>query len=160
MLAVRRRAIAQAISMTRVTPFAMRARYVAIAISVVLGACTTQGQPGQATIAAPPPPPPVPVNGSYNGIIQLVRGPGMSCGTQDMASFQVANGSVHYVLNQPQAPWQPQVALDAVIAPDGSFQTASGAAYLRGRLSQGHMQGETGGDACGYAFEADRTGTW
>ena len=47
-----------------------------------------------------------------------------------------------------------------VIAPDGSFQQQSGVAYIMGRISGGHMQGEIAGDACGYRFEADRSGTW
>ena len=63
-------------------------------------------------------------------------------------------------LNQPQVSWQPQRSFDVVIAPDGSFQVQSGPAYIRGQVSQGHMQGQIVGDVCSYQFEADNSGTW
>ena len=137
----------------------MGSRYILLAIAAGLAACTMQAQPrDRATEAVQPPP--LPVNGNYSGMMQLIRGPSVPCGTQDMTAFQVNNGSVHYDLRQPETPWQPHVVFDAIIAPNGTFQAASGSAYLRGQLSQGHMQGEIGGGACGYTFEADREGTW
>ena len=47
-----------------------------------------------------------------------------------------------------------------VIAPDGSFHAGSGATYIDGKASQGHMQGQIVGDACGYQFEADNVGSF
>jgi hypothetical protein len=101
-------------------------------------------------------------NGTYNGLMQLVRsnGPGVICGTQDTMTITVGANTFHYTLNQPQVRWLPFRAFDVVIAPDGSFQQQSGAAYIMGRISGGHMQGEIAGDACGYRFQADRSGTW
>ena len=84
----------------------------------------------------------------------------MSCGTQDSLSLQVRNGTFNYVLAQPQVPWQPRRVFQVTIAPDGSFQAQSGAAYIQGVVRGGHMQGQIVGDACGYRFEADGTGAW
>jgi len=128
-------------------------------ICTVVAGCTASPQPPPPTAAALPARP-VPVDGTYNGTTQLVRGDPISCGTQDSFTLRVANKAFHYVLNQPQVTWQPQRSFDVVIASDGAFQTQSGTAYIRGQLSQGHMQGEITGDACGYQFEADNTGTW
>ncbi|HME21004.1 MAG TPA: hypothetical protein VKI44_06535 [Acetobacteraceae bacterium] len=75
-------------------------------------------------------------------------------------TLQVTNHAYHYVLNQRQVPWQPQRSFDVVIAPDGSFHAQAGPAYIRGQVSQGHMQGQIVGDACGYQFEADNSGTF
>jgi hypothetical protein len=72
----------------------------------------------------------------------------------------VANDAFSYTLNQPQVPWKPVRSFDVTIASDGSFQAQSGAAYIRGTVSAGHMAGDIIGDACGYHFEADRSGTW
>jgi len=136
--------------------------------AAIFALCATAA--GCATQPAPPPgsPPPsqpagpVSFNGTYNGLMQLVRsnGPGVMCGTQDTMTITVAANAFHYMLNQPQVRWQPFRAFDVVIGADGSFQQQSGAAYINGRISGGHMQGEIAGDACGYRFEADRAGTW
>ena len=84
----------------------------------------------------------------------------MSCGTRDMLTLRVANNTFHYTLSQPQVVWQTVRAFDVAIAPDGSFQSQSGTASMRGSVGGGHMQGEINGDACGFAFEADSSGTW
>jgi hypothetical protein len=47
-----------------------------------------------------------------------------------------------------------------MVAADGSFQAQSGPAYIRGTISGGHMAGDIVGDACGYHFEGDNSGTW
>jgi len=133
----------------------------ALAICALACGCTdTPEASRQSTVAALPPVRTVPIDGSYNGIAQLVTGAPTSCGTQVMGTLQVQNRMFHYVLDQPQVPWQPQRAFDVVIAPDGSFQAQAGSAYLRGQVNQGHMQGQMVGDACGYRFEADNSGTF
>ena len=116
---------------------------------------------------APPPPPQVPPlalptsnNGNYSGFMQLASGPAMSCGTQVELTLQVHNNAFEYVLLQPQVPLTPQRAFQVVIASDGSFQAQSGPAFIRGQVSQGHMQGQIYGDLCGYQFEADSTGAF
>ena len=140
----------------------IRIQFVPVAATCfALAACSSGSQVKPAAPVAAPPGPTVPLNGRYDGTMQLIRGDASSCGTQDMTTFQVGNGAIHYVLHQPQVEWQPQRVFDVVVAPNGSFQTTAGVAYLRGRInSAGHLQGEVGGDACGFQFEADRSGTW
>ena len=133
----------------------------ALGVCALLAACAIPLQPPQpATAAASPPARVVPIDGSYNGIAQLVSGATVSCGTQDTVSLQVKSGAFRYVLNQPEVPWQPRRSFDVVIAPDGTFQAQSGPASISGQVSQGHMHGQIVGDACGYQFEADNAGTW
>jgi hypothetical protein len=92
--------------------------------------------------------------------MQLASGSPESCGTQDMFSLQVKANSFEYVLQQPQVPWRPAVAFTVSIAPDGSFATSSGAAFVKGQVKHGHMQGQIVGDACGFSFEADSSGSF
>jgi hypothetical protein len=132
-----------------------------LTLGVLLASCSTPPPP-------PPPPPvvagpplkPAPIDGTYDGIRSVIRGGNVSCGTQDPITLHVANHAFHYVLNQPGIPWQPTRVFDVTIAPDGSFQTQAGTAYMRGLVGGGHMQGEISGDACAYAFEADSSGSW
>ena len=128
--------------------------------ALLIGCSDPPQTSSNATATVPPPARAIPIDGSYNGITQLASGAAMSCGTQDTMSLQVKNHSFRYVLNQPQVSWQPQRSFDVVIAPDGSFQVQSGPAYIRGQVSQGHMQGQIVGDVCSYQFEADNSGTW
>jgi len=100
------------------------------------------------------------VNGTYNGLMQLVSGPPIACGTSNAFALVVQNNAFRYVLNQPQVPWQPQRTFAAVIAPDGSFRSGTDAAYISGTVRQGHMQGQIVGDSCQFQFEADSTGTF
>jgi hypothetical protein len=120
---------------------------------------------------APPPPPitpapvalptgPVSVSGTFNGIMQTTRGTNLSCGTMDMLTLNVVNNAFSYALNQPEVISQPVRSFNVVIAPDGSFDVQSGAAYIRGTLSGTHIAGDIAGDSCGYHFEADSSGTW
>jgi len=125
----------------------------------LLLACATSPSPAP-PVAAAPSIRPVPLSGTYNGVMQLVSGAAMSCGNQDILALTVANDALSYTLNQPQVPWKPVRSFDVTIASDGSFQAQSGAAYIRGTVSAGHMAGDIIGDACGYHFEADRSGTW
>jgi hypothetical protein len=134
---------------------------IVLGVCILVVGCAVQPQQPQPAIAAASPSARVaPIDGSYNGIAQLVSGAAVSCGTQDPVNLQVRNGAFNYVLNQPQVPWQPRRSFDVVIAPDGSFQAQSGPASISGQVSQGHMHGQIVGDACGYQFEADNSGTW
>jgi hypothetical protein len=92
--------------------------------------------------------------------MQLVQGTPISCGTEDMLTLHVANNVFSYTLNQPQVPGQPTRTFNVMIASDGSFQAQSGVAYIHGTASGSHMAGDVVGDACGYHFEADSSGTW
>ena len=129
-------------------------------LGMALGGCSGDGR-------APPPPPPDPLasagpaspDGRYDGTMQSVRG-GELCGSQDPMTIAVRARSFHFVLNQPQVPEQPTRAFDVSIAPDGSFTSRNGPTFIRGTVRAGHMQGAIAGDACGYDFEADRTGTF
>ena len=129
-------------------------------VSTMASGCTNSSQ------TPPPPPPvaqpsgPVSVNGAFNGIMQLVEGPPASCGTQDMLTLNVVNNAFSYTLNQPQVPGQPTRTFNVMIASDGSYQASSGAAFIRGTASSGHMSGDIFGDACGFHFEADNSGSW
>jgi hypothetical protein len=131
-----------------------------VACTAVVG-CTGPTAPAPvAPAVVQQPSRPVSVNGSYNGFTQLVQGAAMSCGTQDMLTLRVFNNAFDYTLNQPQVPWQPARSFHVLIASDGSFQSQSGAAYIRGTVSSGHMAGDIVGDACSYHFEADSSGTF
>ncbi|MBN8905633.1 MAG: hypothetical protein J0H99_03200 [Rhodospirillales bacterium] len=103
---------------------------------------------------------PGPMTGTYNGLITLASGSDGSCGSQDLITLQLRNGTFDYVLNQPQVPYQPQRAFHVTINPDGTFRTDQGGAFMRGVVRGGHMHGDIVGDACGYAFDADPAGPW
>jgi hypothetical protein len=124
------------------------------------GCTSTPPPPPLAPVAVIQPARPVLVNGTFNGITQLVQGAAMSCGTQDMLTLHVVDDAFGYTLNQPQVVWQPTRSFNVVIAPDGSFQANSGAAYIRGTVNGTHMAGDIVGDACNYHFEADSSGTF
>jgi hypothetical protein len=126
----------------------------------LIGCSTPQPPAAPAAATDPPPARPVPLDGSYNGVTQLASGTATSCGTGDIFTLQVRNGAFRYELHQPQVPWRPSVTFSAAIAPDGSFHAASGAAYIDGKVAQGHMQGQIVGDSCGFQFEADNTGAF
>ncbi len=116
--------------------------------------------PAPAPIAAAPPGP-VAVDGVYQGTKQLERGgdgPGLLCGKLDPFSVTVTGRRFHYVLQQPEVAFQPTRSFDVTIAADGSFRAVDGPTYMAGSAGGGTMQGQLSGDACGYAFEADRQG--
>ncbi len=139
----------------------LRSEILTIGFCACLIGCTGSGQSDPpAGASGPPLAQPASINGNYNGVKQLVTGAAMSCGTQDIFTLQVQNRAFRYVLNQPQVPWRQSVTFDVVITPDGSFHAGSGAAYIDGKASQGHMQGQIVGDACGYQFEADSVGSF
>jgi hypothetical protein len=100
------------------------------------------------------------IDGNYNGVMQLVSGPDMSCGSDDNFMLNVRNSAFRYMLRQPRVPWRPTVTFNVSIAPDGSFHAVSGTAYIDGKISQGHMQGKIVGDSCGFWFTADSNGTF
>jgi hypothetical protein len=134
---------------------------VAVATCVAAAGCASAPLSSPVTpAAAVQPTRPVSASGTYNGITQLVQGPAMSCGTQDMLTLHVVGNTFGYILNQPQVSWQPVRSFNVVIAPDGSFQAQSGTAYIRGTVSGSHMAGDIVGDACAYHFEADSSGTF
>jgi len=139
----------------------LRLRAIAAMVCGSLSACSgSQSQNASPPIPDPPPARPVPIDGSYNGVMQLVSGSADSCGTQDIFTLQVRNRAFSYVLRQPQVPWRPSVPFGVSIGPDGSFHAASGGAQIDGTIAQGHMQGQIVGDACGFRFEADNVGTF
>ena len=116
---------------------------------------------------SPPPLPPIapisgpqPIDGTYHGLAQLIRGDEMNCGNMDEFSVVVTNHTVNFKLPQPQADWKPVVTFAAPIGADGSFDAESGTSFMRGTLVDGHMQGRISGDICGFSFNADRDGTF
>jgi hypothetical protein len=134
---------------------------VTVVACMAAAGCTSTPPPSPAApVAFVQPTRPVSVNGTYNGITQLVRGAAMSCGTEDMLTLRVVDNAFGYTLNQPQVTWQPVRSFKVAIAPDGSFQAQSGTASIRGTVSGGHMAGDIVSDACGYHFEADSSGTF
>jgi hypothetical protein len=102
---------------------------------------------------------PVSPDGVYNGMMQTVRG-GELCGSSDSVVITVRGNGFRYVLYQPQVPEQRTRAFDVTIGEHGRFDAVDGPTFIRGTVGDGHMQGEIAGDACGYDFQADRTGTW
>jgi len=132
----------------------------AIGLVACLAGCSDGTSSDPQTTMAPPLARVTTVNGTYNGLMQLVSGSPISCGTSDEFTLQVQNKAFRYVLNQPQVAWQPQRVFAATIAPDGSFRAGSDVAYISGTVSQGHMQGQIVGDACQFQFEADSDGSF
>ena len=130
------------------------------ACGVASGCTATPQTPSIAPAAVALPTAPVSVNGTYNGIMRLIQGTPVSSGTDDMLTLSVTNNAFSYALNQPQVPDQPTRIFNVAIASAGSFQAASGAAYIRGTASSSHMAGNVFGDACGFHFEADSSGNW
>ena len=113
------------------------------------------------TAAAPPEPVGlVSYDGSYDGLGALTRGDPMACGTQRLIPIRVQNDVLTYVLRQPQIRWRPLITFQAPVAADGTFEAVDGPNYIRGSISNGHMQGDLRGDACSHSFQADRSGTW
>jgi hypothetical protein len=132
-----------------------------LGVCALLSGCAAPAQPDPPPLAVSPPlATSSSFNGSYNGMMQLSSGSPDSCGTQDIFTLRVTANGFQYVLRQPQVPWRPSVAFAVGIAPDGSFGAASGGAFINGRIAQGHMQGQIVGDACGYSFQADNTGSF
>jgi hypothetical protein len=135
-----------------------------LVVAVMCGAasgCTDAPQTPPITPAAVARPAgPVSVNGTFNGIMQTTQGTNLSCGTMDMLTLNVVNNAFSYTLNQPDVVSQPVRSFNVVIAPDGSFDAQSGAAYIRGTASGTHIAGDIVGDSCGYHFEADSSGAW
>lgn len=116
---------------------------------------------------SPPPPAPIPpisapqpIDGTYHGLTQTIRGTAMSCGNQNEFTVTVTNHTINFSLPQPEAEWKPVVPFSATIGPDGSFDAESGTSFMRGTVSHGHMQGQISGDICGFTFNADRDGTF
>ena len=134
---------------------------VAAVVCGAMSGCTVAPQPAPITPApVASPTRPVSVNGTFNGIMQTTQGTNLSCGTMDMLTLNVVNNAFSYTLNQPEVISQPVRSFNVVIAPDGSFDAQSGAAYIRGTASGTHIAGDIVGDSCGYHFEADSSGTW
>jgi hypothetical protein len=139
-----------------------RPALLALACALAVAGCADRAPPPPAAAqpAAPVVAGPVPVDGTYGGSKQVIAsndGPGVLCGTDDPFRLVVAGRTFHYVLQQPETPYQPTRSFDATIAPDGSFSVLAGPAGMRGTVSRGgHMQGEIDGDACSYLFQADR----
>lgn len=120
----------------------------------------TNDQPPRQSYPIAPISGPEPVDGTYNGLKQLLRGDETSCGNTDEFHLQISGRQFTYRLLQPQADWRPVIVFGATIAPDGTFNAVSGDSFMRGTLKQGHIHGEMSGDVCGFSFDADRTGTW
>jgi hypothetical protein len=130
-------------------------------LAVGLTGCADRAPaPPPPVATAPPPAHAVSIDGTYNGLMQLTSGMPTACGTSNVFALVVQGHAFRYVLDQPEVPWQPQRVFTASILPDGSFQAGTGVAYMRGTLSQGHMQGQIVGDACQFQFEADSVGTF
>ncbi|MFL5252653.1 MAG: hypothetical protein ACJ8AI_07125 [Rhodopila sp.] len=103
---------------------------------------------------------PQPVDGTYGGMMQLIRGAEMICGNTNEFRLQVINQSFTYQLSQPTVDWKPVLVFTSAIGPDGSFNAAAGNGFMRGTLKDGHMKGQISGDACAFTFDADRNATW
>ena len=129
-----------------------------LATTLIVVGCSTERAPPPPVAVAPSAP--VPIDGTYNGVMQLARGSADRCGTQDIFTLTVRDNAFRYVLNQPQVPYRPRRTFNVTIDPTGAFQAQDGTSYIRGTVSQGHMQGQLIGDACGYQFEADNTGSF
>ncbi len=131
----------------------------------VLGAgCASSATPPAPVVATPvvaAPSGPIAVDGTYQGHKQVERGaagPGVLCGSFDPFTATVTNRAFHYVLNQPEVPYQSTRAFDVTIDADGNFKAINGPTYIAGNAGGGTMQGEISGDACGYVFQANMPG--
>ena len=133
-------------------------RAAALAATALAAGCVKSPPP--MSYPLPPISGPQPIDGRYDGLMQLIRGDVINCGNSNEFHLKVANQSFSYELSQPQAPWKPVIVFTATIGPDGAFNATSGTGYMRGTLTNGHMQGRISGDICGFDFNADRTGNW
>jgi len=135
-------------------------RSLRITLLACLAACSDRQQASNTAITGSSPVHVTGVEGTYNGLMQLTSGPEIACGTSNIFTLTVRNNMFHYVLNQPQVPWQQQRQFTAMIGQDGKFYAQAGPAYIAGTVSQGHMQGQVVGDSCSFQFEADSDGTF
>jgi hypothetical protein len=139
----------------------LRLRSLPTGLLAMLASCMSPAQTDPPPVAQGPPLAIArSIDGSYNGVAQLASGSPDACGTQDIFSLKVRANAFKYVLQQPQVPWRPSVTFAVSIAPDGSFASYSGTAYIKGQVKQGHMQGQIVGDSCAFSFEADNTGSF
>jgi hypothetical protein len=127
-----------------------------VALGATLTACSSSPPP----VAAAPAVHPVPIDGRYDGIMQLSRGDAINCGNQNPITLQVKNQIFSYELDQPSAVWRPTIVFTATIGPNGSFNAVVGPDSMSGQVAGGSMQGQIIGDICGFSFVADRGGTW
>jgi hypothetical protein len=126
-----------------------------VALGATLAACSSSPPP----VATAPSVQPVPIDGHYDGVMQLSRGDAINCGNENPITLQVKNQTFTYQLAQPRAEWRPVIVFTAVITPDGSFNAVVGPDSMSGRVASGSMQGQIIGDICGFSFVADRGGT-
>lgn len=144
--------------MTRTRNF--DAALLASIMAAAIGAGCSKDTPPPMSYPIAPISGPQPIDGTYGGLMQLIRGDAINCGNTNEFRLQVTNQSFTFKLAQPQVDWKPQILFTASIAPDGSFNAQSGTSYMRGTLKDGHMQGRISGDSCGFTFDADRNGNW
>jgi hypothetical protein len=144
--------------MTRIRNLTMGLLAASLAAAVGVGCSRNNDEPPPIPIA--PLSGPQPIDGTYSGFMQLIRGDEMNCGNTNEFRLQVTGQSFTYRLLQQQVAWKPVVVFTSSIGPDGSFEAVSGSSYLRGTLKDGHMQGRISGDMCGFTFNADRSGTF
>jgi hypothetical protein len=129
-----------------------RQTIVALVLGLSLAACGTTSAP--TPVAAPSPP--VPIDGTYGGVMQLIRGSAMNCGDQVDFTLRIVNHAFTFKLPQPTAEWKPVIVFTANVGSDGSFNVMSGPDYMRGGIAGGVMHGEISGDICGFTFNASR----
>lgn len=133
-------------------------------LTVTAAACSAPAPPPapvQPAVAEPPSENAIQlVDGTYHALGVLIRGNPYNCGNRTQMTFRVKENAFLFVLNQPQVPWRRTVRFNVTVDPDGSFETVVNTAAIRGRIQDGHMSGELIGDACAFAFEADRGDSW
>ena len=130
-------------------------------LGLALSGCSTPGPP-----PAPPSPVSAPVSfdGGYSGTIQITsKAPEVShgwCDTPARFSVSVRNNAFTYVLAHPNISPDFVDTFQVTIDPDGSFgaQTANSDTSMTGQITQTRMTGQINGEACGYAFTAQRLG--
>ncbi len=108
-------------------------------------------------------PGPVDPDGTYQGQLiskGAVASGAFGCGSIDSLPLTIRDRKLRLVLAQPEIPYRTRIVFDVTISDDGTFASPSEETYMRGSVSDGHLQGQVVGDACSFSLEADRNGSW
>ena len=139
----------------------LRSAMLAAGFCAWLIGCAGPGQPGPSAGAnGPPLAQPVSIDGNYNGVMQLVTGAAMSCGTQDVFSLKVQNRAFRYV---PEPAASAMAAVSDIRCCHHPGRLVSRGIERRLYRRQSLAWTHAGSDRrrfCGFQFEADSVGSF
>lgn len=100
-------------------------------------------------------------DGSYRSTIRLTGTADVAkgtnwCDTPGQPIITVSNGLLSYTVPHPNVSDEMTPTFEATIAEDGTFSGQVVGGTMSGTVSGTHMEGRIDGQACLYAFSADR----